>query len=252
MSEEELRQYLIDEIDLQKEFLNQHEVGFIREDEEERLSALETALNLIDKQKKEIKQKDIMNEALKNAIGNILQGKKLCKEIEGGTTIRINLIEEKNKIIEQLANGIRVLGTNPDITTAEIIKGFTENPISEEYMKKFKSGYISKDEVLKALGYEENDEEYKRIYNKDELILSLIQTINKECDRLEDIEDRKTMVEVNNIENMRDKYWQEKIRNLLPKINGSISHFKSENDNHIVKRIKRMLEDLLKEDQNGR
>lgn len=56
MSEEELRQYLIDEIDLQKEFLNQHEVGFIREDEEERLSALETALNLIEKHQKEIKK----------------------------------------------------------------------------------------------------------------------------------------------------------------------------------------------------
>lgn len=40
---------------------------------------------------------------------------------------------------------------------------------------------------------------------------------------------------------------KDKIRDLLPKINGSISHFKSKNDNHIVKRIKRMLEDLLKE-----
>lgn len=40
---------------------------------------------------------------------------------------------------------------------------------------------------------------------------------------------------------------KDKIRELLPKINGSINHFKSKNDNHIVKRIKRMLEDLLKE-----
>ena len=159
----------------------------------------------------------------------------------------LELYHKKQEEIEQLANGIRVLGTNPDITTEEIIKEFTEKPITEEYMKKFKNSYISKDKILKALGYEENDEEYKRIYNKEELILSLIRTINAECDRLEDIEDRKTMVEVHNIENMRDKYWQEKIRNLLPKINGSISHFKSKNDNHIVKRIKRMLEDLLKE-----
>lgn len=157
------------------------------------------------------------------------------------------LIKKQQKEIEQLANGIRVLGTNPDITTEEIIKEFTEKPISEEYMKKFSNSYISKDEVLKALGYEENDEEYERIYNKDELIISLIRTIFKECERLEDIEDQKTMLEIHNIENMRDKYWQEKIRNLLPKINGSIGHFKSENDNHIVKRIKRMLEDLLEE-----
>jgi hypothetical protein len=40
---------------------------------------------------------------------------------------------------------------------------------------------------------------------------------------------------------------KDKIRDLLPKINGSISHFKSKNDNHIVKRIKRMLEELLEE-----
>ena len=107
--------------------------------------------------------------------------------------------------------------------------------------------FISQDKILKALGYEENDEEYKRIYGKEELILSLIRTINEECDRLEDIEDQKVEVAVSFIEEKRDKYWQDKIRNLLPKINGSISHFKSKNDNHIVKRIKRMLEDLLEE-----
>lgn len=124
----------------------------------------------------------------------------------------LDLYHKNQKEIEQLANGIRVLGTNPDITTEEIIKEFTEKPISEEYMKKFKSSYISKDEVLKALGYDENDEEYKRIYNKEELILSLIRTINEECDRLEDIEDQKTMLEIHNIENIRDKYWKDKIR----------------------------------------
>lgn len=126
----------------------------------------------------------------------------------------LELYNKQQKEIEQLANGIRVLGTNPDITTEEIIKEFTEKPISEEYMEEFKSSYISKDEVLKALGYEENGEEYKKIYNKEELILSLIRTINEECDRLEDIEDQKTMLEIHNIENQRDKYWQDKIRDL--------------------------------------
>jgi hypothetical protein len=103
------------------------------------------------------------------------------------TTVNIKkvlkLVHKQKEEIEQLANGIRVLGTNPDITTEEIIKEFTEKPITEEYMEEFKSRYISKD----------------------------------------------------------------KIREVLPKINGSISHFKSKNDNHIVKRIKRMLEELLEE-----
>lgn len=50
----------------------------------------------------------------------------------------LELYKEQKEEIEQLANGIRVLGTNPDITTEEIIKEFTEKPITEEYMKKLK------------------------------------------------------------------------------------------------------------------
>lgn len=68
------------------------------------------------------------------------------------------------------------------------------------------------------MGYEENDEEYKRIYKNEELILSLIRTINEECDRLEDIEDQKTMLEIHNIENMRDKYWEKKIRDKIKEL----------------------------------
>ena len=83
---------------------------------------------------------------------------------------------------------------------------------------------IDKDEILKALGYEKNDEEYKRIYNKEELILSLIRTINEECDRLEDIEDQKTMLEIHNIENQRDKYWQDKIRDKIKEVHAIMSN----------------------------
>ena len=83
----------------------------------------------------------------------------------------LNLIEKQQKEIEQLVNGIRVLGTNPDITTEEIIKEFTEKPISEEYMKEFKSRYISKDKIRdKILELEEiknafQNDEWKREYN---------------------------------------------------------------------------------------
>lgn len=135
----------------------------------------------------------------------------------------LELYHKQKEEIEALANGIRVLGTNPDITTEEIIKEFSEKPISEEYMEEFKSRYISKDKVLKALGYDENDEEYKRIYNKEELILSLIRTINEECDRLEDIEDQKTMLEIHNIENQRDKYWGDKIRERIKELDKDLS-----------------------------
>ena len=126
--------------------------------------------------------------------------------------IILNLIDKQQKEIEQLANGIRVLGTNPDITTEEIIKEFTEKPISEEYMEEFKSRYISKDKVLKALGYEENDEEYKKLKQDDEKLLAVLDTMYSEFCRLEDIEDQKVEVAVAFIEEKRDKYWQDKIR----------------------------------------
>lgn len=120
--------------------------------------------------------------------------------------------------VEQLANGIRVLGTNPDITTEEIIKEFTEKPITEEYMEEFKSRYISKDKVLKEIGYEEDDEEYDRLKQDDEKLLAILDTLYSEVCRLEDIEDKKVEVAVDFIEEKRDKYWQDKIRDKIKEL----------------------------------
>ena len=78
----------------------------------------------IDKLKLEIKQKDIMIEALKNAIGNILQGEKCCEEIKGGTTIRINLIKEKEKRIENALLYLKTMEETEDTYELEkILKG---------------------------------------------------------------------------------------------------------------------------------
>lgn len=177
-------------------------LGYSKEQDKE---AIETLLKLYHKQKEEMKELNLENQAFYEEM-NCNDNKYISKKYS-----------QLKSVVGTLANGIRVLGTNPDITTEEIIKEFTEKPITEEYMKKFDNSYISKDEVLKALGYEENDEEYKRIYNKEELILSLIRTINEECDRLEDIEDQKVEVAVTFIEEKRDKYWQDKIKDILKK-----------------------------------
>lgn len=130
----------------------------------------------------------------------------------------LNLVDKQQNEIEQLANGIRVLGTNPDITTEEIIKEFTEKPISEEYMKKFESSYISKDEVLKAMGYEENDEEYEKLKQDNEKLLAILDTMYSEFCRLEDIEDKKVEVAVTFIEEKRDKYWGDKIKDNIKEL----------------------------------
>ena len=197
-----------------------------------------------------------MTEEEKKAINllnsEILDNEKLFKEVGSykffnkdkvnAVKVILNLIDKYQKEIDQLANGIRVLGTNPDITTEEIIKEFTEKPISEEYMKEFESGYISKDKVLKALGYEENSEAYNRM-DSEEKVISLIRLVNAECDRLEDIEDKKVILETHNIENMRDKYWQKKINDKIKEIEEHINFENTEMEDYAIA----VLKELLKE-----
>ena len=78
----------------------------------------------IDKLKLEIQQKDIMIEAFKNALGNIVKGQKWCKDIEGGTTIRINLVEEKEKIIKNALLYLKTMEETEDTYELEkILKG---------------------------------------------------------------------------------------------------------------------------------
>ena len=168
--------------------------------------AVKVVLNLVDKQEEKIQSL----ESQLDFIGE--QNKYICK-------LEKEFYKQKNDK-RKMARAIKYLGTNFKITEDEIIKLCCEEgeAVTQDQLDKLSKEYISKDEVLKALGYEENDEEYKRIYNKDERILSLIRTINEECDRLEDIEDQKTMLEIHNIENQRDKYWEDKIRERLEKL----------------------------------
>lgn len=98
---------------------------------------------------------------------------------------------------------------------------FVTMMIIRDWVNKY---YISKDEVLKALGYEENDEEYKRM-DSEEKVISLIRLVNSECNRLEDIEDRKVEVAVNFIEERRDKYWQDKINNKIKELEKNNKHY---------------------------
>lgn len=62
-----------------------------------------------------------------------------------------DLCNKQQKEIENLANGIRVLGTNPSITTEELIEEFRKNPISKEYLEKFRKEYISKDKIREKI-----------------------------------------------------------------------------------------------------
>lgn len=87
-----------------------------------------------------------------------------------------------------------------------------DNYKKQEFGNLFNGRYISKDKVLKAMGYEENDEEYDRLKQDNEKLLAILDTMYSEFCRLEDIEDKKVEVAVAFIEEKRDKYWQDKIR----------------------------------------
>lgn len=99
--------------------------------------------------------------------------------------------------------------------------GITKSGITESMIiNAIDNNYISKDKVLKAIGYEENDEEYDRLKQDNEKLLAILDTLYSEVCRLEDIEDQKVSVAVSFIEEKRDKYWQDKIeKELLEPIN---------------------------------
>ena len=64
--------------------------------------------------------------------------------------------KEKEKNIK-LAKGIKILGTNPNLTEEEIIKMFDENEITEDYMEKFENNYIHKDKIRDKIKELEKD-----------------------------------------------------------------------------------------------
>lgn len=75
--------------------------------------------------------------------------------------------------------------------------------------------YISKDKIIKALGYQKDDEEYETM--NEEKILSLISTLMSEVDRLENLEDDLTSAYISGFydgeKKVKDKI-REKIKEL--------------------------------------
>ena len=74
---------------------------------------------------------------------------------------------------------------------------------------------------------------------KDEVVIRMLDTLVEEVSRLEDIEDKKVEVEISFIEEKRDKYWKEKIREKIEKA--------KEINWHIPKLVIEYFEELLKE-----
>jgi hypothetical protein len=97
--------------------------------------------------------------------------------------------------------------------------------ISREYVEK---NYIHKDKIKEALNIPLDEET-----NTD--LVSLIKTIFDECERLEDIEDRKVQIEYENVFNKGVNYIKDKIKEKLELLKDILKA--KEKDGNIYKQI---------------
>ena len=135
----------------------------------------------------------------------------------------LSLCEKQSKEIEELKEK-----NKPQPDCAEPIER-TEEMVNMRWVN---HRFISKDKLKEILGIEETDSEK---------ILSLLQTIVDENNRLEDIEDRKVQIEYNNVFNKGVKSVEDKIKT---KIEILRKQEKEEPDAHLGILI---LESILKE-----
>lgn len=81
---------------------------------------------------------------------------------------------------------------------------------------------------------------------KDEVVIRMIDTLMDEVSRLEDIEDKKIETEIGFIEEKRDKFWKDKIRE---KLNYFENSFDYDDDGTSYELVMKVLEELLEENK---
>lgn len=183
----------------------------------ERNQAIQGLLDLYNKEKEENEKLEMENSVLRQVRKN-LRSRINMKRTEWHSLCQ--KYDQRNEQIESLKKEIKELNSEFALNT-EIHKRDEEIKELKETIKCLHEpaeNYISKDKVLKAMGYEENDEEYEKLKQDDEKLLSILDTMYSEFCRLEDIEDQKVEVAVDFIEKRRDKHWQDKIRKRLEKL----------------------------------
>lgn len=149
---------------------------------------------------KELVKEDLKNEDVEvTAILNRIDLESLV--------IVLNLIEKQQKEIEEQKK-----------KNKEILSGNVEN-FQKYFLEEFDKKFISKDKLKEILGIEETDSEK---------ILSLLQTIVDENNRLEDIEDRKVQVDY-------EKVFNKGVKSVEDKIKAKIKELESGNKNTFVR-----------------
>lgn len=144
------------------------------------------------------------------------------------------LIEKQQKEIEEKTTIL--------LAGAEKVKQLEKE--IEDY-KKFK-----KDIVSKIMFWDKEE------LPDNERIISMLDTFMKEVSRLEDIEDKKVEVAVDFIEEKRDKYWKDKIREKIKELEGQKEKIKYDGNRcfadyeqfcNNLKFFKEQMDELLKE-----
>ena len=155
----------------------------------------ENVLNLIEKQSKEIEHQKEKRENQKQELA-ILNAKQIeFNKLVNTVNSYKGQFKRQQKEIEELKEKNK---TQSDC--AEPIERIEEMV----NMRWVNHKYISKDKILELLGIEEETDNEK--------ILSLLQTLVDENNRLEDIEDKKVQIEYNNVFNKGVKSVEDKIK----------------------------------------
>lgn len=177
---------------------------------------------------------------IKKLLGIIIEGEKeIIQEKEIFLKKKEKEIEELKKenieLIDQKTDGF----LENEKLKNEIEKLQQKTINYDKTLERLQKDTISKDKIREKLGIEEDMAE--------EQILSYIDILVSENNRLEDIEDKKVQVAVDNIEKKRDKYWKEKIREKIKELdNVEIDKISREEYNRIEYAMEILLE-LLEE-----
>ena len=147
------------------------------------------------------------------------------KDIENLKNILIDLEDAENGAIINLSQ--------EEINSLKSILNLTEKQQKElENYKNFK-----KDIVSKTMFWDKEE------LPDNERIIEMIDTLISEVSRLEDIEDKKVEVAIDLIEEKRDKFWQDKIREKIKNLK------KCKDISQVVGSIV-ILEELLEDNKN--
>lgn len=148
-------------------------------------------------------------EKAKNILMEFRRYNKYYKE---GKSLTITITFEAKEVLNEAIRVLLIAYEEEKEKNKKILSDNIES-FQEYFSEEFNAKFICKNKLKEILGIEETDTEK---------ILSLLQTIVDENNRLEDIEDKKVQIEYNNVFNKGVKSVEDKIKAKIEVMNTNI------------------------------